>query len=187
MPRPSFTETNRWILGPEDTAVEEIPDELFMDMSGGKSTRFLARTRYGRAVRECLPIEDDLFLLRVWPDQRVKLFLELSETYKVSFVYRFSTSPSRRFLLTDKLFIEFEAGTAEERKRVCLREYFRDVEEGRSATRGIYRLSLLYSMEPIFAWKILPMEQPIEEAFPVVVDLPEVTGLPAERELVENP
>ena len=139
MPRPSFLETNAWILGPDDTDVEEALDELFMDMRAGKGTRFLARTRYGRAVKECLVIEDDLFLLRVWPDQRVKLFLELSETYKVSFVYRFSTSPSRRFLLTDSLFVEFKAGTTEERKRTCLREFFRDVENGRRLSRGIYR------------------------------------------------
>ena len=187
MPRPSFFETNAWILGPDDTDVEEVPDELFMDMSDGRGTRFLARTCYGRAVRECLTIEDDFFLLRVRPDQRVRLFLELSETYRVSFVYRFSTSPSRRFLLTDKLFIEFKARTTEERKRTCLREYFRNVRNGQNIRRGIYRLSPFYSMEPIFAWKVLSLEQPIAEAFPVVVDLPETSGQYAQVDLVGTP
>ena len=187
MPRHSFMKTNVWILGPDDTDVEEVPDELFMDMSDGRGTRFLARTCYGRAVKECLMIEDDFFLLRVRPDQRVKLFLELSESYRVSFVYRFSTRPSRRFILTDEMFVAFKAEISEERKRICVREYFRDVQDGQSLRGGIFKLSPLHLQEPIFAWKVLPLEQAIEEAFPVVVDLPEVTGQPAKKELVGTP
>ena len=187
MPRRSFMKTNLWILGPDDTGVEEVSDELFLDMSSGESTRFLARTCYGRAVKECLTIENDFYLLRVRPDQRVKLFLELCKRCRVSFVYRFSTTPNRRFILTDELFVDFKAGTPEELMRTCLREYFQDVQDGQSVKRGIYRLNPLHSKEPIFVWKVLPLEQAIEEAYPVVVDLPEVIGKPTERQLVGTP
>ena len=65
--------------------------------------------------------------------------MELGETYEVSFVYRFSTSPSRRFLLTDSLFVEFKTGTTEGRRRTCL--------------RGPFTPELEFPTDPVTRWR----------------------------------
>lgn len=183
----SFLESNRWVLGPDEVELEEVPDELFMDIHDGTGTHFLARTCYGNAVVECQVIEDDYFLLKVRPELRHALFSELREAFHTSYVYRFVREPSRRILFTDLVFVQFRPLVSDDRRRICLREYFPDVEEGEGVREGIHRMDGEHSKEPILAWKALQLEGPIEEAFPVVVDLPEAREQPAEKDLKGAP
>ena len=187
MPRPSFVETNRWVLGPDDTAVEEVPDELFLVLHDGEDTSFLARTSYGQAVLDCLTIEDECFLLKVWPGWRRTLCRELNRGFRSAYVYHFAGGDSRRFLLTDMVFVRFNRRACESIRKLCCHDYFRDVDESIKAREGIHRWNYGHRMEPLSAWELLELERPIKEAFPVVIDIPAFATQPLDADLTTAP
>ena len=154
-----------------------------MVLQEGVDTSFLARTCYGQAVLDCLTIDGECFLLKVWPGWRRKLCRELNRGFRSAYVYRFAGDYSRRFLLTDMVFVRFKRRACERIRKFCCQVYFRDVDESSKAREGIHRWNYVHRLEPRPAWELLKLERPIKEAFPVVVDIPGIATQPADAEL----
>lgn len=152
--------------------LEPVEDEIFIDLQDGAGTQHLAKTCYGVAVKECLRVGRDAYILKVRPDLRGLLFSELEKNYKTFRVYRPGGDPNRRVLLTDQLFLRFAAETTIEQRQSCLRRYWAGIEQEDDLPNGVYSLTGRFSEDPLFVRQALLLDVAILEVAHVVVAIP---------------
>ncbi len=156
----------------ERAVLQQVDDEIFIDLGDGAGTQHLAHTCYGLAVRECLRIGKDCYILKVRPDMRGLLFSQLQEKYNTHRVYRSDGAPDSRVLLTNNIFVRFAPGATLEEKRCCLGRYLPDVAQWEDLEDGVYALTGKFSEDPIILRKVLQFEVAVLRVGLVVVAIP---------------
>lgn len=149
-----------------------VEDEIFLDLRDGTGTQFLAGTCYGMAVRDCLRIGRDAYVLKLRPDMRGLLLSELQAHYRSDRVWRLGGEPKGRVLLTDKVFVRFTSGSGQDQRRAALHAFLPDLEAGIAIEDGVYLLTGKFSMDPIFVAKALELDSAVVRSSPVVMTLP---------------
>lgn len=162
--------------------LEEIEDEIYLDLPAGVGTQVLARTCYGRAVRECERIGSDQYILKVIPDLRRLLLRELRGTFTALRVYRFRGDASTRILLTGRMHVRFESFAQEGDGLDGLEQFFIDLPEEETPPEGIFTLAPKYAEDPILACRELDWNAQVEQVTPVAASI-----LPFQGESTEIP
>ncbi|MCZ6690455.1 MAG: hypothetical protein O7H41_12710 [Planctomycetota bacterium] len=146
----------------------QFEDELFLDLSDGQGTQFLASTCYGIAVAESLSVSNNCYILKVRSDMRGLLLAQLRKNYQVARVYAMRNEPSRRYLLTSMVHIRFAPDVVKEDKLACARKYFKDLLEEEELVDGIYQLAENFSLDPTSAGGALDLDSTVLRAAPVL-------------------
>lgn len=172
MAEPASFWARRIILERDPADLDVIPDELFMDLEDAPGTQFLAATCYGQAVTECLRIGEDQYILKVNKDLRMLLLKQLKFFYKTYQVYRYSDEDDSRLILTGELHLWFAPSASGEERCRALSECIQDADRLEEPQNGMYRLAEGLTPSPVAVSLALQREGAVEQATPVIVDLP---------------
>ena len=153
--RPYFLGFKPFALDSRRTNLEPIRGELVIDLSGGASTKHLASTCYGVAVKDCLRIQGDIFRLEVRPDLRPLLLSQLREHYGAYRVYRTTEEPEKRTVPTGEMLVKFVPGASLESKWLGVAGCFEGLSREDDIQDGVYRLAGKFSTDPIVAYRAI--------------------------------
>jgi hypothetical protein len=162
--------------------LQEVEDEIYLDLPAGVGTQVLARTCYGRAVRDCERIGSDQYILKVIPELRRLLLRELRGLFTALRVYRFQGDATNRILLTGRMHVRFESYAQEGDGLEGLEQFFVDLPEEETPPEGIFTLAPKYAEDPILACRELGWNAQIEQVTPVAASI-----LPFQGESTETP
>jgi hypothetical protein len=172
MSYPPIFRTRREILTDVSRYLEEIRDEVVLDMEGDRDTLALAGTCYGAAVRECIPTSAGYYLLKVRPDMRQLLLLQLRGIYGAYPVYHFPEDPGRRWILTGEAYLRFAPEATTEQRQASLEAVFGEFPEGTPLPNGTYDLPGASAGSPQDACARLRKQPFLLQASPVGVSVP---------------
>ncbi|MCZ6690582.1 MAG: hypothetical protein O7H41_13370 [Planctomycetota bacterium] len=158
-----------FILPWSRAGLEQVDDEIFVRLQEGQDTSPLAGTCYEVAVRECLRIAKDAFILKVRPELRVPLLSQLKEHCQAFRVFRSKGNPGSRILLTDQLSVRFASYATREQLRASLSRYFPGLADGEEPHDGIFQVATTYSGDPMAVSKALELDPLVLQAGPVSV------------------
>lgn len=160
----SFIRTTPFVLKGDQSQLEEVPDQIFVDLHGIGDTKFLYAGCYDQAVQDCVVMGDNCFVLKVRPELRGLLISQLRKQCKVMKIYRYPEKPETRLLMTEELSVRFMEETSSEKRRACLGRYFTESCQDRDPEDGAYRLKGALAADPLSASRSLKRESAIQEA-----------------------
>jgi hypothetical protein len=172
MSYPPILRARREILADVSLYLEEVRDEVVLDMDGKRDTLALAGTCYGAAVRECLPIGTHTYLLKVRPDMRRLLLLQLRGIYGAYPVCHFPEDPGKRWILTGEAYLRFAPEATTEQRRSSLEAVFGEFPEGTPLPNGTYDLPGGCAGSPQDTCARLRKQPFVLQASPVGVSVP---------------
>jgi len=164
MPGHSIIRSTPFILRGDQSGLQQVVDEVFLDLGGEGDTKFLSVGCYEQAVRDCVVMGDNCFLLKIRADLRGLILAELGKNHSVYRVYRYQDRPETRLLLAPKLEVQFKSETPAEERRRCLSRYFSNVSNESDPSDGVYSLSEELSGHPLSACERLKTEAAIADA-----------------------
>ena len=168
----SFIRTTPFVLRGDQSQLEQVPGEIFMDLDGERDTQFLYAGCYDQAVQDCVVMGDSCFVLKVRPELRGLLISQLREQCKVMKVYRYAEKPETRLLLAEELSVLFSAEASSEERKSCLGRYFTESSQNSDPQDGSYRLRSELAADPLSASRSLELESAIKEAAPLAFTFP---------------
>jgi hypothetical protein len=152
--------------------LDEVRDEVFLDLQGSQDTQFLTIGCYEQAVRECVPMGDDCFLLKVRDELRGLLVCQLHQEHRPYRVYRPTQRPDQRLLIGDDVRIQFYPESSMAERRAVLSDYVSGLERIAKVSNGRYRLIRDLRDNPLTAIRALREQKAIEEVHPYVYPFP---------------
>jgi hypothetical protein len=160
----SFLRSSPFVLRGDQDDLEQIPDEVFLDIQGARDTQLLTIGCYDQAVKECIVMGDDCFLLKIRPDMRGLLMSQLRPNFRVYRTYTYPRKPETRLILTEDLSIRFKPGASPEERRDCLERYFVGAEETDGSEEFLCRLRPHLADDPLAAHGTICGEATIQDA-----------------------
>lgn len=172
MSYPPIFRTRREILTDTSIYLEEVRDEIVLDMDGEQDTLALAGTCYGAAVRECQPIGSKYYLLKVRPDMRRLLLLQLRGIYRAFPVCAFPEDPGKGWVLTGEAYLRFAPEATTEQRRASLEAVFGEFPGGTPLPNGTYDLPGPCAASPQDTCARLRKQPFVLQASPVGISVP---------------
>ena len=150
-------------LGIHPSILSRVDSEIFLRVREGDDREFSCVPSYVVAVRDCLDLGNDAYLLKVRPDMHRRLHSELQPGYEVHGVYEIGSDHTDRFVLLDRIFADFGPDSTPADRTKILTHYCIDMPADGGATESEYQLRPEFAQDPLAAARRMWERAPLAE------------------------